>query len=80
MSVASSLVLYNVLILAALTAVRSSHGRHAQRLFTGCSPLGSGTVQFKMAGEVLVKPHESVKTGYKAPNAYGAKPIFSDET
>ncbi|DBA72785.1 hypothetical protein WJX79_005325 [Trebouxia sp. C0005] len=46
----------------------------------GECPLGSGTVQFKMAGEVLVKPHESVKTGYKAPNAYGAKPIFSDET
>lgn len=45
-----------------------------------CSPLGSGTVQFKMAGEILVKPHEQPKTGYKAPNAYGARPIFSDET
>lgn len=45
-----------------------------------CSPLGSGTVQFKVAGEILVKPHEQPKTGYKAPNAYGARPIFSDET
>ena len=45
-----------------------------------CSPLGSGTLQFKMAGEILVKPHETEKTGYKAPNAYGAKPLFFDET
>lgn len=33
-----------------------------------------------MAGEILVKPHETEKTGYKAPNAYGAKPLFFDET
>ena len=53
---------------------------HLQTENVSCSPLGSGTVQFKMAGEILVKPHESAKTGYKAPNAYGARPIFSDET
>ena len=49
-------------------------------MFFTCSPLGSGTVQFKVAGEILVKPHEQPKTGYKAPNAYGARPIFLDET
>lgn len=34
----------------------------------------------KMSGEIVAIPHNPEKTGYKAPNAYGAKPVFNGET
>ena len=68
------------LLLLRVCTIFCSLSASSDTLLLSCSPLGSGTVQFKVAGEILVKPHEQPKTGYKAPNAYGAHPIFSDET
>uniref|UniRef100_A0A7S0WNU4 Uncharacterized protein n=1 Tax=Pyramimonas obovata TaxID=1411642 RepID=A0A7S0WNU4_9CHLO len=40
----------------------------------------SSLVTFKRQGEVIAVCHPLQKTGYKAPNAYGAKAIFEGET
>jgi len=40
----------------------------------------SSLVTFKRQGEVIAVSHAQQLTGYKAPNAYGAKAIFEDET
>jgi hypothetical protein len=34
----------------------------------------------KLGGELIAVPHAVNATGYKAPNAYGAKPVFLGET
>jgi len=34
----------------------------------------------RVGGELLAIPHRQARTGYKAPNAYGAKSTFSGET
>ena len=53
---------------------------HNKLYYAACSNLGTGTYIFKSAGEIMVVPHKLKKTGYKAPNAYGARPLFSGET
>lgn len=44
------------------------------------SSLGTSRGLVLMGGEYMAIPHKTVKTGYKAPNAYGAKAVFSGET
>ena len=44
------------------------------------SPLGTAKGLVKQGGELVAVPHYIKPTGYKAPNAYGAKDIFSGET
>lgn len=43
-------------------------------------PLGTAKLLVKQGGELVAVPHAVKKTGYKAPNAYGAKDIFNGET
>ncbi|KAK9818340.1 hypothetical protein WJX72_010958 [[Myrmecia] bisecta] len=42
--------------------------------------LGSAVGLYKVAGELTARPHAIPKTGYKAKNAYGSRPVFQDET
>eukprot|EP00245_Coleochaete_scutata_P005443 TRINITY_DN18969_c0_g1_i1.p1 TRINITY_DN18969_c0_g1~~TRINITY_DN18969_c0_g1_i1.p1 ORF type:complete len:181 (+),score=27.82 TRINITY_DN18969_c0_g1_i1:162-704(+) len=42
--------------------------------------LGSTVKLIKHAGEAIAITHPVPKTGYKAPNAYGVRPIFEDAT
>jgi len=42
--------------------------------------IGSAVKLIKQGGELVAIPHHVKPTGYKAPNAYGAKAIFSAET
>jgi hypothetical protein len=44
------------------------------------SPLGSAIAVQKVSGELVAIAHPQNKTGFKNPNAYGAKPVFSSET
>lgn len=34
----------------------------------------------RRGGEIIAVPHDVPKTGYKAPNAYGARSVFQSET
>mmetsp|Transcript_37025 Transcript_37025/g.104540 ORF Transcript_37025/g.104540 Transcript_37025/m.104540 type:complete len:183 (+) Transcript_37025:189-737(+) len=42
--------------------------------------LGSATGMVKMGGELVAYTYPQQKTGYKAPNAYGARPVFTSST
>jgi len=42
--------------------------------------LGTGTGMVRMGGELVAYSFKQKKTGYKAPNAYGAKPTFPTDT
>ncbi|GAQ82541.1 hypothetical protein KFL_001150020 [Klebsormidium nitens] len=42
--------------------------------------LGSTQSLVRRGGDIIAIAHPLPKTGYKAPNAYGAKPIFQDAT
>lgn len=44
------------------------------------SPLGSALGLTRQAGELVAVAYSSPKTGYKNPNAYGARPVFNGET
>eukprot|EP00877_Chromochloris_zofingiensis_P000226 jgi/Chrzof1/10203/Cz04g32170.t1 len=43
-------------------------------------PLGSALGLTRQAGELVAVAYSSPKTGYKNPNAYGARPVFNGET
>lgn len=34
----------------------------------------------RIGGELVAMPHRTAKTGYKAPNAYGARSVFTGDT
>lgn len=42
--------------------------------------LNSARALVKLSGDIAAIPHNPPKTGYKAANAYGAKPVFTGET
>lgn len=44
------------------------------------SPLGSAVGLTKMSGEIVAIAHPQKMTGFKNPNSYGSKPVFSQET
>jgi hypothetical protein len=47
---------------------------------TLCSTLGSAVGMTKLSGELVAVAHPQQRTGFKNPNSYGAKPVFSSET
>lgn len=59
--------------------MRWGHMDAATCLFVTRSPLGAIAVH-KVSGELIAIAHPQNKTGFKNPNAYGAKPVFSSET
>ena len=45
-----------------------------------CSGLNSAAGLVTVGGDLVAVPHYVKATGYKAKNAYGAKPVFKGET
>lgn len=44
------------------------------------SNLNSARTLMRQGGEWVAEPHTVPKTGYKAPNSYGATPVFDGMT